>query len=691
MKKYILIILLLIIINDLTASDYWYQPMYGLPTKSIEISGNNIFVGTSNGIWRSTDSGNSWVSVNNGLTILDITNIAVLDSYVFASNKLGLFKSTDNGEKWELVPFLKNYMISSIATSGSTLFIGTKHCIFISSDYGENWTEVGLKENIKNVFNVCVNEQGVFASSYTDGLYYSADNGATWTKLSALPNNKLVNIVSCFAFQGTNIYVGTLDSGIFYSTNKGESWSEINNGLTSLSVNKIIIKDNNIYAGTFIGGVSLSTNNGESWSAVSSDLLKPVYKKNNIYCLALNGTKLFAGTSYGLYSTEDNGSTWSACHSGLASTNVVSLYKNGNNLFAGTNNGIFQSSNYGENWECLNSDLDYSIEVRGIIKENDKIFIGTNLKGVLMSTDNGGNWTELNSGISDLTTSNLIKYGSKIYFSTSIGKIYVSSNYGENWTLINPTSSGFPSYAGKIKLTIKNSMIYAGTNNGCFYTFNNGKSWNNISDSLANKNILSLALCGDILFVGTSGKGIFSTSDSGNTWFEANNGLTDSIVNVILVYKNYIFAGTNNSGIFLSSDNGMNWTDVSSGVFNFSITSLAIDDSLIYAGTNGAAVYSAKLSDFGIVDVPENHTQIDFQLFPNPATNEISLSIPEKQNINSISIFNSLGIEIKRIEQSEIIGNNKISISTADLPVGLYHCSFVNQAGRVTKSFVVVR
>jgi len=198
-------------------------------------------------------------------------------------------------------------------------------------------------------------------------------------------------------------------------------------------------------------------------------------------------------------------------------------------------------------------------------------------------------------------------------------------------------------------------------------------------------------LCGDILFVGTSGKGIFSTSDNGNTWIEANNGLTDSIVNVILVYKNYIFAGTNNSGIFLSSDNGMNWTDVSSGLFNYSITSLAIDDSLIYAGTNGAALYSAKLSDFGIVDVPENHTLIDFQIFPNPATNEISLSIPNEQNINSISIFNSLGMEVKRIEQTEIIGNRKITISTMDLPVGLYHCSFVNQTGRVTKSFVLVR
>ena len=81
----------------------------------------------------------------------------------------------------------------------------------------------------------------------------------------------------------------------------------------------------------------------------------------------------------------------------------------------------------------------------------------------------------------------------------------------------------------------------------------------------------------------------------------------------------------------------------------------------------------------------------DFQIFPNPAQNEVTFSIPENQNINSISIFNSLGTEVKRIEQAKIIGNSKITISTADFPNGLYHCSFVNQADRITKSFVILR
>ena len=175
MKK-LYIFLLLIIYNNLSASDYWYQPMHGLNTKSIAISGNNIFVGTNFGIFRSTDNGNSWASVNNGLTILDITNVAILHSYVFACSNLGLFKTTDNGDKWELVPYLMNYLITSIAGSGQNLYIGTNLGIFKSTDYGESWEEVNANANIKHVFNITIIENCVYASYYS-GLYISTDNG----------------------------------------------------------------------------------------------------------------------------------------------------------------------------------------------------------------------------------------------------------------------------------------------------------------------------------------------------------------------------------------------------------------------------------------------------------------------------------------------------------------------------------
>jgi hypothetical protein len=52
----------------------------------------------------------------------------------------------------------------------------------------------------------------------------------------------------------------------------------------------------------------------------------------------------------------------------------------------------------------------------------------------------------------------------------------------------------------------------------------------------------------------------------------------------------------------------------------------------IYAGSYYGGVYRAKLSDFGITDVPEIIPPNDeITIFPNPATNQINICFLMKQ------------------------------------------------------------
>jgi len=164
-----------------------------------------------------------------------------------------------------------------------------------------------------------------------------------------------------------------------------------------------------------------------------------------------------------------------------------------------------------------------------------------------------------------------------------------------------------------------------------------------------------------------------------------------SIVDIKFINENLGYAVSSSGSIFNTTNGGDEWNYMNSCTNNQLHSICMIDENTGWAVGNSGTIleYSCINSDI------EEHLPFsesnDFQIFPNPTTNEITLSIPENENINTISIFNSLGMEIKRIEQTLLIGNNKITISTADLPVGLYHCSFVNQTERVTKSFVVVR
>jgi hypothetical protein len=54
------------------------------------------------------------------------------------------------------------------------------------------------------------------------------------------------------------------------------------------------VSGTNLFAGTGNGGVFLSTNNGTSWTAVNSGLTNPY-----VWSLAVSGTNLFAGTYEG--------------------------------------------------------------------------------------------------------------------------------------------------------------------------------------------------------------------------------------------------------------------------------------------------------------------------------------------------------------------------------------------------------
>lgn len=85
-----------------------------------------------------------------------------------------------------------------------------------------------------------------------------------------------------------------------------------------------------------------------------------------------------------------------------------------------------------------------------------------------------------------------------------------------------------------------------------------------------------------------------------------------------------------------------------------------------------------------------------FNIFPNPANNELTIScgIPAKITINHIIICNSIGQSIR--EEEIDFKNNKVSIKVDDLPNGLYILTLTQnnnntQPLTISKRFVIVR
>lgn len=280
----------------------WSQAgLDGYYVRTITVSGSNVFAGTSgDGMFRSTNSGTSWLPANTGLVGLEFPAFAISGANLYAGSEgEGVFLSINNGASWSALAPLTNQFVFALAVSGSDLYAGV--------DGG--------------------------------GVFRSTNNGVSWTNsTSGMTNTRISSLV----ISGTNLFAGTFGgAGVYLSTNNGTTWSAAGNGLGNTDVQTVNINPalpGYLFAGT-ANGVFYTTNNGANWNAINNGLTDTY-----VHTFAFSGTTIFAGTDMeGVFRSTNLGASWTAMNQGLTNTTVWVLTAAGSNLYAGTNgSGVFK-------------------------------------------------------------------------------------------------------------------------------------------------------------------------------------------------------------------------------------------------------------------------------------------------------------------------------------------------------------
>ena len=200
------------------------------------VSPDIIYVGSSsNGVYKSTDSGSTWTQKNNGLP----------------SDSLG------------------NTWVDSVAVdphNSSVIWAGTngQEGIFKSEDGGENWVLKGLNDDFDahKILSIAINpnnSNAIFAGTGTSGpgsIYRTINGGATWEQ-------KITDIswVYKIAYDPRNpnwIYAATEGSGVLRSTDGGETWQDYSNGIFYPIVYSLEVTNENpplLVAGSYGSGL----------------------------------------------------------------------------------------------------------------------------------------------------------------------------------------------------------------------------------------------------------------------------------------------------------------------------------------------------------------------------------------------------------------------------------------------------
>ncbi len=203
-------------------------------------------------------------------------------------------------------------------------------------------------------------------------------------------------------------------------------------------------------------------------------------------------------------------------------------------LYLGANK-LMRSLNQGKDWSAISNDLTEGGKKGNVaygtittISESPfefgVIYVGTDDGLVHITKDGGVSWNNLSSKIPDsLWVSRVIasKHKKERVYLTLNGYrwddfkpyVYKSDDYGKTWTSIVSGVSNAPVNVIK-EDPVNENLLYIGTDNGAYVSFNSGKKWNAFSNNLPAVAVHDIVIQEDTndLLIGTHGRSIYLTN-----------------------------------------------------------------------------------------------------------------------------------------------------------------------------------
>jgi hypothetical protein len=258
--------------------------------------------------------------------------------------------------------------IYSIVAVGNTLFNGTEIGVYKSSDGGNTWETANNGLTILVVKVLFVKGTTLYAGTRGGGIFRSDDLAGTWVPSGT---GLTGTIVKSIVENEYGMFAGTTDAGVFLSTDEGGYWSQVNSGITNIEINALTVNGDVIYAGSEGSGVFKSTDNGASWTVMTQGLAS--WYISSLYTM---DSRVFAGTLYGLYMLDENGTTFINVN-GIIQSEVLAFCHDGSTLYAGSNGGgVYFSDDFVTSWTTWSEGL-VNKNIYSLCIFNEEAYAGT--------------------------------------------------------------------------------------------------------------------------------------------------------------------------------------------------------------------------------------------------------------------------------------------------------------------------
>ncbi len=621
-----------------------------------------LYLGTEYGVYRSGDGGGTFQQVSPDGYIAALMPAPSNPSIVYApyhpgygSTTTGLFKSTDRGVNW--VSVNTNFPIGLRITklvvhpnnpstlyvvSGADLFVsGALPSLWKSTDGGTSWTRTG--SSLGNIWDLAMdlgNPQVLYVTVYTGtprsswsgSVYKSSDGGLTWALKAGHTGCVLVK-----RDQPQTLWVidpdrdeGDPEQGVWQSTDGGNTWSKKSDmrtwdsgwqaanwayGGSGYGMAKVLGQDEsdpNVICWTHWQFVFGSFDGGGRFENLFTRELSPGWwSSRGIENVAVTGvaiseansTQMYTGYyDIGMWRSLDGGASWQSCN---------------HPSFTGAWSG------HGGCTVSIAPDPARASVVFATMGEE------ADLATVVKSTSSGAasSWTASNAGLPSgfvygLSLDRTSPTTQRRLFVTSNGDVYRSPDDGASWSLAFNCNTCRVTAVDQFD----GNLVYAGGEGGLWRSTDGGATWNASGPAdLGGSNGAPLkevqwtgvhAISTDPASTGRvyvaaygTGKGIYRSSDRGSTWSKLRAGDFARGIAVNPSNPTELFATSSKAykaggsvggsdGVLRSADGGQTWTSLNDGLAWPFAGPIAIDPSntsKIIVGSPGTGFWIRNL------------------------------------------------------------------------------------------------
>ena len=598
----------------------------------------------------------------------------IIGDALYTLTTSGVYVSRDSGSTWQLdTTGLGSVPPWDIALdSAQYVYAATDNGLYIQSPDSNSWRQINSSSfNFVNNFSkVYIDRKDrIFLAVNGGGIFMSSDHGSTWsvdtTGIGA--GFQVINAFGDDAFG--NVYAATSSfsvtpNAIFKSSGGTSPWTRIDQGITAITVIQPVINsiggDSTLYAATSFG-LYTSTDQGATWIESNSGIPAETF---NGFAEAKNG-RFIVSTALAIFTKDQNDTSWTKRFPVKGYEANLPIYQDGlGNIYTieqGKNSfgNIIKSTDNGTTWTYDTLDLssikgglfyvdeDGTQYILGNVTNNGIIRLAVYQKKI------GGNWTIDTSGaLANVGFANSVASDHhgwlymSVYWNTTISGqtqgVVRRPINGGAWTI---DSAGLPSgftFFYQMEAD-KNGLMYGEDYYYLLRRTNNG--W------------VSVPVPSQI-------PGTYYTAftfDSSNTLFAA------------LEEYSYSTGRSLGRGVYYTTDQGANWTNA--GLDSLAVSSLYSYGNATYAITD-RGIYIVNKNGATAVKV-QNQIPLQYELFqnyPNPfnPTTAISYQLSAFSHV-TLKVYDVLGREIETlVDAYKPAGKYSINFNASKLASGVY-------------------